>query len=104
MIIIVYLLLVFALFYANYYKSHRSLHMLQQNLYNENNRYVKWIFKNILEFINLNIIVIGISIVGVFVIYDLLNVSLISMGIMIVLLLIDGFIAKLYIYKYERTF
>ena len=94
MIIIVYLLLVFALFYANYYKSHRSLHMLQQNLYNENNRYVKWIFKNILEFINLNIIVIGISIVGVFVIYDLLNVSLISMGIMIVLLLIDGFIAN----------
>ena len=24
----------------------KSLHMLQQNLYNENNRYLKWIFKN----------------------------------------------------------
>ena len=24
----------------------KSLHMLQQNLYNENNRYIKWIFKN----------------------------------------------------------
>ena len=27
--------------------SSKSLHMLQQNLYNENNRYLKWIFKNI---------------------------------------------------------
>ena len=27
-------------------KSRRSLHMLQQNLYNENNRYLKWVKKN----------------------------------------------------------
>ncbi len=27
-------------------KSRRSLHMLQQNLYNENNRYLKWVWKN----------------------------------------------------------
>ena len=26
--------------------SRRTLHMLQQNLYNENNRYIKWILKN----------------------------------------------------------
>ena len=26
--------------------SMKSYHMLQQNLYNENNRYIKWIFKN----------------------------------------------------------
>ena len=25
----------------------RCLHMLQQNLYNENNRYLRWIFKNL---------------------------------------------------------
>ena len=27
-------------------KSKNSLHMLQQNLYNENNRYLKWVFQN----------------------------------------------------------
>ena len=33
----------------NLYISKRSIHMLQQNMYNENNRYFKWIFKNIKE-------------------------------------------------------
>ena len=28
------------------YRSVEAMHMLQQNLYNENNRYIKWIFKN----------------------------------------------------------
>ena len=27
-------------------KSKKSLHMLQQNLYNENNRYIKWVVNN----------------------------------------------------------
>lgn len=31
----------------NAIKNKRSLHMLQQNLYNENNRYIKWIKKNL---------------------------------------------------------
>ena len=26
--------------------SMRSYHMLQQNIYNENNRYLKWVWKN----------------------------------------------------------
>ena len=30
----------------NFVKNKKSLHMLQQNLYNENNRYVKWLIKN----------------------------------------------------------
>lgn len=30
----------------NVIKNKKSLHMLQQNLYNENNRYIKWIMKN----------------------------------------------------------
>ncbi len=30
----------------NVIKNKKSLHMLQQNLYNENNRYIKWIIKN----------------------------------------------------------
>ena len=38
--------LVFALTLYYYTKERRALHMLQQNLYNENNRYVKWIIKN----------------------------------------------------------
>ena len=29
--------------------SKRSVHMLQQNMYNENNRYFKWVFKNLKE-------------------------------------------------------
>ena len=31
--------------------SSRSLHMLQQNLYNENNRYIKWVLKNLKEMV-----------------------------------------------------
>ena len=27
-------------------KSKKNLHMLQQNLYNENNRYIKWVLNN----------------------------------------------------------
>ena len=37
--IIIYLIYIF-------YKSRTSLYMLQQNLYNENNRYLKWILRN----------------------------------------------------------
>ena len=37
------------IFIYNLYVSKRSIHMLQQNMYNENNRYFKWIFKNIKE-------------------------------------------------------
>ncbi len=34
------------IFYAVTIKSRKSLHMLQQNLYNENNRYLKWLHQN----------------------------------------------------------
>ena len=47
--IVLYIMIVIAYFYAIYYKSQRSLHMLQENLYNENNRYVKWVMKNLKE-------------------------------------------------------
>ena len=49
----------------NALKSKKSIHMLQQNLYNENNRYVKWLFKNpkkvfvSLDFISLVVIIIA---------------------------------------------
>jgi UDP-N-acetylmuramoyl-tripeptide--D-alanyl-D-alanine ligase len=34
----------------------KSMHMLQQNLYNENNRYIKWVFKNLkISLLNTNL-------------------------------------------------
>lgn len=53
------------------FKSKKSLHMLQQNLYNENNRYIKWVLKNISSFINIEVLSIVLSAIGLFVIYDL---------------------------------
>ena len=44
-------------------KGKKALHMLQQNLYNENNRYIKWIKSNLKDsFINLDIISMGLLI------------------------------------------
>ena len=43
MTIIINTLLFLIIFYAVTVKSQKSLHMLQQNLYNENNRYLKWL-------------------------------------------------------------
>ena len=40
------LLFLFAYYIYFIYRSVEALHMLQQNLYNENNRYLKWIKKN----------------------------------------------------------
>ncbi len=40
-----YLFIFIYLIYV-FYKSRNSLYMLQQNLYNENNRYLKWIIRN----------------------------------------------------------
>ncbi len=56
MYLTVALILFFVIYVYVYNKSFKSLQMLQQNLYNENNRYVKWIFKNIKEtFFNISI-------------------------------------------------
>lgn len=49
----------------NVVKNKKSLHMLQQNLYNENNRYMKWISRNLkqvfitLDFISLVLLVVS---------------------------------------------
>ena len=75
MIIIVYIILIYTFIYSCIYKSKRSLHMLQQNLYNENNRYIKWVMKNPKQFIGLDIIILCISLIGIFVVYDLSFIS-----------------------------
>ena len=40
------ILIFLIIFYSMTVKSRKSLHMLQQNLYNENNRYLKWLQQN----------------------------------------------------------
>ena len=53
-ILLVVLMTVYVLF-----KITKAMHMLQQNLYNENNRYLKWVVKNINHtFFNTNMIAI----------------------------------------------
>ena len=88
--IFIYFLVIIAFIYINFYKSRRSLHMLQQNLYNENNRYIKWTLKNQDQFFELDSIVIGICLVGLFVLYDLQNFSVFCLLIMTCLLFFVG--------------
>ena len=38
-------------------KSQKSLHMLQQNLYNENNRYLKWMISHSSNLISIEFII-----------------------------------------------
>lgn len=65
-----------------FFDSKTSLHMLQQNLYNENNRYLKWVFKNYKTFFNFQIVSIAITIVMTFVVTSIdsvLNILLIML-------------------------
>ena len=61
------ILFIVTLFFACIYKTKRSLHMLQQNLYNENNRYVKWQLKNKKDFIAIDILLILLAITEILV-------------------------------------
>jgi len=72
------------------YKTKRSLHMLQQNLYNENNRYLKWLFKNFSQFLSVDLINIIISIAGLFILYNFPIVTNIFVFISTLLLVYAG--------------
>ena len=89
--ILLFILLLISFFYAIYYKTQRSLHMLQEHLYNENNRYIKWIFKNLQDFISIDIVVIGISLIGLFVVYDLSFIANLCMILMSLFLVLIGY-------------
>ena len=91
MIILLYIAIVIAYFYAIFYKTQRSMHMLQENLYNENNRYVKWVFKNLKEMIGFDILAVIIAIVGLVVGYRMELVSNLCLVIIILLLLLTGY-------------
>lgn len=90
--LIIYIILVLAILYANYYKSKKSLHMLQQNLYNENNRYIKWLIKNDKQFLGTDLLLAAIVIIGnvLFTIYNLEFITNILILMMILILVLIG--------------
>ena len=64
--IIIYVICSFVLLF---YKNKKYLHMLQQNLYNENNRYLSWLVRNYKYFFDLDLFIFIISILGYIVFY-----------------------------------
>ena len=74
----------------NIFKSKRNLHMMQQNLYNENNRYVKWQIKNSKQFFTIEIFTIIISIVSIFVKFDNELIILLPITIICIIFLVEG--------------
>lgn len=82
---ILYSLLLLVMFIIILYKGRKSLYMLQQNLYNENNRYLKWVSKNNKDFISVEIIIIFIAAIGYFVTFDLAVIPNLLLCIMVIL-------------------
>ena len=85
-----YGLIFIAFIFAIIFKSKRFLHMLQQNLYNENNRYLKWLFRNKKLFWDIDIFIVAIALIGSLVTYDLERFSLLLGITLIVLNIILG--------------
>ena len=92
--IILFILVLFSYAFVNAYKTKKSLHMLQQNLYNENNRYIKWIVKNYKQFFNPELLIIAIIIIGIFVTYDLEFVSAILLLSIALILVLNGLFVR----------
>ena len=86
-----YCILVLALLFAVFFKTKRSLHMLQQNLYNENNRYLKWIFKNLRQFLDWDILLVIITLFGTLLFYDLEVISILGVVGLIIIAYLIGF-------------
>ena len=77
-------------------KSKKTLHMLQQNLYNENNRYIKWVLNNSSNFFTLELlIVLIVAIANVFLINES-NISFILNILAIILYIV-------YIQNFRKT-
>lgn len=86
-----YCILTLALLFATFYKTKRSLHMLQQNLYNENNRYLKWIFKNSKQFFDWDILIVIVTFIEMLVFYDFEVVSLLIIGLLVLVSIYLGY-------------
>ena len=69
------------------YKTKKNLHILQLNLYNENNRYIKWVFNNSSNFFSLEILgLLLISLANIFLINNDTLKNIINMGAILVYL------------------
>ena len=88
---VLYYIVVFSFIYVLFYKTKRYLHMLQQNLYNENNRYLKWVWKNYEQFLDMDIIVVAISLIGYLIIFDLNKFTFMANIAIIILNIIVGY-------------
>ena len=88
---VLYYMVVFSFIYVLFYKTKRYLHMLQQNLYNENNRYLKWVWKNYEQFLDMDIIVVAISLIGYLIIFDLNKFTFMANIAIIILNIIVGY-------------
>lgn len=73
--------------------SKRSIHMLQQNMYNENNRYFKWVFKNLKETFRFDIVSLIFVVLAV----------VLNMQILLALSLIFYIVSFCY-YRYLKKF
>lgn len=85
--IYIYIITLLTFFLANFYKAKVSLHMLQQNLYNENNRYLKWVMKNEKQFLELDLFIVLIALIGIIVVYDIELLSVILLSIISLILI-----------------
>ena len=63
--LIVNIIFLISLLFISIYKTKRHLHMMQQNLYNENNRYIRWILKNNKEFLSIELLSILVVIITI---------------------------------------
>ncbi len=88
MLLIIFITLTFT--FAIIFKSKRFLHMLQQNLYNENNRYLKWLFKNAKQFFDLDLLITAIALIGGLVTFDIERFSILIGLVLIVLNILLG--------------
>ena len=76
------------------YKNKRNLHMLQQNLYNENNRYLKWVFNNFKLFFDIDIFLVVIALIGFLITYDINPFSIVFIIVMIIICILEGLILR----------
>lgn len=82
---LLYIITFLVIFYAVTIKSRKSLHMLQQNLYNENNRYLKWLRHNLKSaFYHYDIIALILFIIAGL-LHNFLSVILIFLALIILI-------------------
>ena len=87
--LIVNIIFIISLLFVSIYKTKRHLHMMQQNLYNENNRYIRWILKNNKEFISIELLTILIVIIAMSIKIDI-NMLLPTVSVISIIFLVSG--------------